>query len=146
MSATPLALSNPSLLKGKANYIKLLEVAKLHTSNLALFRKEIDHLFEKALTMVGAYNELKNTHSIVVILKPIALPSENIRQSYGKKLGYVQAIIRYFTQQITRYLTLLHEGENNLAEIEKYFELVNHKNYEHDLVGMLQEYSFDDGE
>ncbi|UZO36235.1 hypothetical protein pIII [Penicillimonavirus gammaplasmopara] len=146
MSQSSLALSSPLFIRNKEKYFQLLRSAKSYTLDLNDFKAEIDDAFKRTLSMVDAYNELKQKHGFVVVSRCITLPTESVSMSYGKKLGYIQAVIRYFTQQVARYLTLLSEGERNYLELQQSFDTLDHREFEHDLVGMLQEFDFDDSQ
>lgn len=90
------------------NNLKKFTVAK---ETLTAYSKTVDDLFLFVLELVRKYNSFKSQENLYFIDKLIPLPTKDMLNSTGKKLGYVQSIIQFFSYAANHFLILTIKGQ-----------------------------------
>lgn len=101
--------------------------------------KVTDEIFTKWLDLVNRFNLIRSQGKYPIIRKSIPLPSDAVNKSYGKKLGYCQAVIRFFGHTCLYQIGMYRDGCSYFESYTGINFVVNGKSWEFGLVGELEE-------
>lgn len=90
--------------------LQSLDAAKVLLSKQ---KENVDAVFRHTVEIVKSYNNLKQIHEVKFIKTTIPLPSPSIEQSYGSKLGYIKATIRFMSQALQHLMGVVSEGQKS---------------------------------
>lgn len=100
-------------------------------------------MFDTTINYVTDFNMCKDKGNFQYIKNKLPLPSDTVRSGYGKKLGYIQCIIRVFSQIAIKIIVTLTGKSLEMNNYRNFLQSVNTDDYKIELVGDFEEFVID---
>jgi hypothetical protein len=109
-------------------------------ASLAAQERNVQMLFSTAVEMITSVNTFQDMtgHQFV---ENIPLPNDEIKQSPGKQLGYVQLTMRFLQAGVTHFMEEKINDRDRIDELEKHIAKVAEYDEDIPLLGEMQEIS-----
>lgn len=106
-------------------------------ASLKAQEKNINELFSTAQELISGIDTCQQMFGHTFV-KNMPLPTETIKSSPGKQMGYVQLSMRFLQAGVVYFMEQMSDAEERIDQLEKLVKKLSEYDEEVDLIGDLQ--------